>query len=372
MGLRLSEGVDPRRFEAMSGRALDPAPPLRADRGAHGGTHAAMAASGSAPRAFPCSTRWSPTSPPEAIAELRAGNAAQAKALNLRADSRRHRTATFAGLISALGRSPGLVIERLAAEPLTGGSPPWASRDSLGGTHACMLLRGVNGSGSTCAFAKNSRSPQAASPYPKAASAVEPRKTRDRICEWPAAASLTGKQVTPAAAYAAVALCSLFAASSTETAIANGDTRTLDLYHAHTGKSIQATFRVNGAYDPAVLEKLNYFLRDWRNNDVTHMDPRLFDVVWEVYRTAGASQPIQVVFGLPLARDQRHAARALACGGGIFAAYPRQGDGHHHARHVDGADSRDRHAPAEGAASAIIRARISSISTSAMCDTGRA
>ena len=106
---------------------------------------------------------------------------------------------------------------------------------------------------------------------------------------------LSGNQSRRAIAYAAVALCSLFAASSTETAVANGDTRSIDLYHSHTGESIHATFRVNGAYDPAVLEKLNYFLRDWRNNDVTHMDPRLFDTVWEVYRTAGATQPIEVV-----------------------------------------------------------------------------
>jgi uncharacterized protein YcbK (DUF882 family) len=106
---------------------------------------------------------------------------------------------------------------------------------------------------------------------------------------------LSGKQARFAVVSVAAALCSLFAASSTETAVANGDTRSLDLYHSHTGESIHATFRVNGAYDPAVLEKLNYFLRDWRNNDVTHMDPRLFDVVWEVYRTAGATQPIEVV-----------------------------------------------------------------------------
>jgi uncharacterized protein YcbK (DUF882 family) len=82
--------------------------------------------------------------------------------------------------------------------------------------------------------------------------------------------------------------------SQTQTAVANGDTRTLNLYHSHTGESINATFRVNGIYDAAVLEKLNYFLRDWRNNDTTRMDPRLFDVVWEVYRTAGASQPIVI------------------------------------------------------------------------------
>jgi uncharacterized protein YcbK (DUF882 family) len=98
-----------------------------------------------------------------------------------------------------------------------------------------------------------------------------------------------------AAAFAAAVLCSLFAASSTETAVANGDTRTLSLYHSHTGESIDATFRVNGSYDPAVLERLNYFLRDWRNNDRAHMDPRLFDVVWEAYRTAGATQPIIII-----------------------------------------------------------------------------
>ncbi|MGH6936429.1 MAG: DUF882 domain-containing protein, partial [Methylocella sp.] len=81
-------------------------------------------------------------------------------------------------------------------------------------------------------------------------------------------------------------LSSIVVPSSTETAVANGDTRTLNLYHSHTGESIQATFRVNGSYDPAVLEKLNWFLRDWRNNDRTRMDPRLFDVIWEAYRTA--------------------------------------------------------------------------------------
>ncbi|MGI8569193.1 MAG: DUF882 domain-containing protein [Methylocella sp.] len=98
-----------------------------------------------------------------------------------------------------------------------------------------------------------------------------------------------------AATGVAALLSSIAVPSSTETAAANGDTRTLNLYHSHTGETIQATFRVNGSYDPAVLEKLNWFLRDWRNNDRTRMDPRLFDVVWEAYRTAGATQPIVIV-----------------------------------------------------------------------------
>jgi uncharacterized protein YcbK (DUF882 family) len=82
--------------------------------------------------------------------------------------------------------------------------------------------------------------------------------------------------------------------TSTQTAVANGDTRTLYLHHAHTGETITATYRVNGAYDPAVLDKLNYFLRDWRNDAVIRMDPRLFDVVWETHRGAGSASPIRV------------------------------------------------------------------------------
>jgi len=94
---------------------------------------------------------------------------------------------------------------------------------------------------------------------------------------------------------ALVCLFSVFTLDTTETAVANGDTRTLSLYHAHTRESIDATYRVNGQYDQAVLEKLNWFLRDWRRDEPTKMDPRLFDVVWEVYRTAGATEPVTVV-----------------------------------------------------------------------------
>ncbi len=83
--------------------------------------------------------------------------------------------------------------------------------------------------------------------------------------------------------------------AQTQNAIANGDTRTIHLYHTHSGESIQATFRVNGQYDPAVLAKLNHFLRDWRNDDTIKMDPRLFDTVWETYRESGSQEPIHIV-----------------------------------------------------------------------------
>ncbi len=87
----------------------------------------------------------------------------------------------------------------------------------------------------------------------------------------------------------------LHAPSSTEPAIANGDTRTLTFVSHHTNESASFTFRANGYYDEAELEKLNWFMRDWRTNEQVKMDPRLFDILWDVYRQSGSSQPIDVL-----------------------------------------------------------------------------
>jgi len=85
------------------------------------------------------------------------------------------------------------------------------------------------------------------------------------------------------------------APSSTESAVANGDTRTISLINHHTDESGEFTYLVNGAYDKATLEKLNWFLRDWRLNEPTHMDPKLFDILWDVYRQSGSHEPIDVL-----------------------------------------------------------------------------
>lgn len=81
----------------------------------------------------------------------------------------------------------------------------------------------------------------------------------------------------------------------TQNAVANGETRTLTIYHAHTGESATVTFRRYGSYDSAALKQLNWMLRDWRRDEPTNMDPRLFDVLWETYRETGSSSPIRVV-----------------------------------------------------------------------------
>jgi uncharacterized protein YcbK (DUF882 family) len=82
-----------------------------------------------------------------------------------------------------------------------------------------------------------------------------------------------------------------------QTAEANGDTRTLTLHHLHTDENITITYKRDGRYDEEALKKLDHILRDWRKDESIHMDPRLFDVVWEVSREFGKDKVIQIVCG---------------------------------------------------------------------------
>ncbi len=93
------------------------------------------------------------------------------------------------------------------------------------------------------------------------------------------------------------ALLVLLGCESLQNAVAEGDTRTISLHHLHTGEDLTITYKRNGRYDDAALEKLNWELRDWRRSQSTQMDPRLIDLVWEVQRDLGSAQPIQIVCG---------------------------------------------------------------------------
>jgi uncharacterized protein YcbK (DUF882 family) len=92
----------------------------------------------------------------------------------------------------------------------------------------------------------------------------------------------------------ALVLCtaSVWSASVSEAAAEN---RSLKLYFIHTGEKAVITYKRNGRFDPKGLAQINTFLRDWRKNEPTKMDPRLFDLVWEVYRRSGATDYIHVV-----------------------------------------------------------------------------
>ncbi len=87
----------------------------------------------------------------------------------------------------------------------------------------------------------------------------------------------------------------LAAAGSVHDAAALNETKTLSFHHTHSGEDLTVTFKRDGRYDEAALKQLNHFLRDWRTQEQTVMDRRLFDILWEVYRDVDGKQPIQII-----------------------------------------------------------------------------
>jgi uncharacterized protein YcbK (DUF882 family) len=94
----------------------------------------------------------------------------------------------------------------------------------------------------------------------------------------------------------AVLLTGVIGALVSQTA-ARAEDRSLSFYHIHTNESISIVYKRNGQFDQEALQKLNYFMRDWRRNMTIKIDPELFDLIWEIYRELGSQQPIHVICG---------------------------------------------------------------------------
>ncbi len=61
----------------------------------------------------------------------------------------------------------------------------------------------------------------------------------------------------------------------------------LRLFHTHTNERIDIVYRRGDTYEPNALEKLDYFLRDWRTGQVHHYDPRVFDLLHDLLASIG-------------------------------------------------------------------------------------
>jgi uncharacterized protein YcbK (DUF882 family) len=87
----------------------------------------------------------------------------------------------------------------------------------------------------------------------------------------------------------------LVGAGSVHDATALNETRTLSFHHTHSEENLTVTFKRDGRYDEEALKQLNHFLRDWRSQEQTTMDRRLFDILWEVYRDVDGKKPINII-----------------------------------------------------------------------------
>lgn len=76
-----------------------------------------------------------------------------------------------------------------------------------------------------------------------------------------------------------------------------GDIRRIRLYSGRTGESIDTIYWIEGEYIPEVVNEINYFMRDWRTDDVLKMDPRNVDIMAAAHRLMDVNEPYMVLSG---------------------------------------------------------------------------
>ncbi|HXQ52070.1 MAG TPA: DUF882 domain-containing protein [Stellaceae bacterium] len=65
--------------------------------------------------------------------------------------------------------------------------------------------------------------------------------------------------------------------------------------HLHTGERLDIVYWADGHYQPGALRRINWLLRDFRNDAVHPIDPHLIDLLAVLRQRLGAHAPIQVL-----------------------------------------------------------------------------
>jgi uncharacterized protein YcbK (DUF882 family) len=73
--------------------------------------------------------------------------------------------------------------------------------------------------------------------------------------------------------------------------------RQLVLHHQHTGESLRTVYFADGAYLEDSLRAINRIMRDWRNDQVAAIDPRLLDIVHLLQGQLELKGPLEIACG---------------------------------------------------------------------------
>jgi uncharacterized protein YcbK (DUF882 family) len=72
----------------------------------------------------------------------------------------------------------------------------------------------------------------------------------------------------------------------------------LRFFHTHTNERIDIVYRRGDTYLPGALDRLDYYLRDWRTGEVHHYNPHLFDLLHDLLASVGKpNDEIDVICG---------------------------------------------------------------------------
>ena len=76
-----------------------------------------------------------------------------------------------------------------------------------------------------------------------------------------------------------------------------GDIRRLRMYSGRTGERIDMIYWIEGDYIADAVREINYFMRDWRTDDVKAIDTRTLDIVAGAHNLLECTEPYTLISG---------------------------------------------------------------------------
>jgi len=95
---------------------------------------------------------------------------------------------------------------------------------------------------------------------------------------------------------AAAAVTGLIAAPAIAMPVAPSK-RSLAFYNLHTGESLDLVYWAEGRYLPDATQRIEYLLRDFRNDKIHAIDPKLLDLLTELRSRLETTSPFQIISG---------------------------------------------------------------------------
>lgn len=75
------------------------------------------------------------------------------------------------------------------------------------------------------------------------------------------------------------------------------ESRELSFYCVHTGEQLAVPYFVDGRYEPEALEMIDHLLRDYHNDEICQIDPRVLNQLYDLRRALGSSESFHVFSG---------------------------------------------------------------------------
>lgn len=97
--------------------------------------------------------------------------------------------------------------------------------------------------------------------------------------------------------HAGTAVLAAGVASPALAKIAPADYRAVAFNNLHTGEKVKVEYWAEGRYIPDALREVDHVLRDYRNNEVHRIDPKLLDLLNHLHHRLGSNRSFEVISG---------------------------------------------------------------------------